>query len=26
VMLVEGVGRIAREGFSVEGRVVRFGP
>jgi len=25
VMLVEAVGRIAREGFSVEGRVVRFG-
>jgi phosphoribosylglycinamide formyltransferase 1 len=26
VMLVEAVGRIAREGFSVDGRVVRFGP
>jgi phosphoribosylglycinamide formyltransferase-1 len=25
VMLVEAVGRIAREGFSVDGRVVRFG-
>jgi phosphoribosylglycinamide formyltransferase-1 len=25
VMLVETVGRIAREGFTVEGRVVRFG-
>jgi phosphoribosylglycinamide formyltransferase 1 len=25
VMLVEAVGRIAQEGFSVEGRVVRFG-
>jgi phosphoribosylglycinamide formyltransferase 1 len=25
VMLVEAVGRIAHEGFSVEGRVVRFG-
>src|SRR4051794_23996139 len=24
-MLVEAVGRIAREGFSVDGRVVRFG-
>jgi phosphoribosylglycinamide formyltransferase-1 len=26
VMLVEAVGRIAREGFAVDGRVVRFGP
>jgi len=26
LMLVEAVGRIAREGFSVKGRVVRFGP
>jgi phosphoribosylglycinamide formyltransferase-1 len=25
VMLVEAVGRIAHEGFSVEGRTVRFG-
>ena len=25
VMLVEAVGRIAREGFAVDGRVVRFG-
>jgi phosphoribosylglycinamide formyltransferase-1 len=24
-MLVEAVGRIAREGFTVDGRVVRFG-
>jgi phosphoribosylglycinamide formyltransferase 1 len=24
-MLVEAVGRIAREGFGVDGRVVRFG-
>ncbi len=26
LMLVEAVGRIARDGFSVDGRVVRFGP
>ena len=26
VMLVAAVGRIAREGFAVDGRVVRFGP
>ena len=26
VMLVDAVGRIAREGFAVDGRVVRFGP
>jgi hypothetical protein len=24
-MLVDAVGRIAHEGFSVEGRIVRFG-
>ena len=24
-MLVEAVGRIAREGFAVDGRLVRFG-
>ncbi|HEY3528273.1 MAG TPA: phosphoribosylglycinamide formyltransferase [Nocardioides sp.] len=26
LMLVEAVGRIARDGFTVDGRVVRFGP